>query len=63
VRKAKSEAKVSMRADVSSTVITANPDAAERLAAVEGDLQATGRIHELSIIAADGPILVEVVLA
>jgi valyl-tRNA synthetase len=63
VRKAKSEAKVSMRADIASTVITANPDAAERLAAVEGDLQATGRIHELSIIAAEGPILVEVVLA
>ena len=63
VRKAKSEAKVSMRADVASAVITANPDAADRLSAAEGDLQAAGRIRRLSIIAAEGPILVEVVLA
>jgi len=63
VRKAKSEAKASMRADVASAVITANPDAADRLSAVEGDLQAAGRIQELSIIAAEGPILVEVTLA
>jgi valyl-tRNA synthetase len=63
VRKSKSQAKVSMRADVASAVITASPDAADRLSAVEGDLQATGRIRELSIIAAEGPILVEVVLA
>jgi valyl-tRNA synthetase len=63
VRKSKSEAKVSMRADVSSAVITANPDAADRLSYAEADLQAAGRIHELTIIAAEGPILVEVVLA
>jgi valyl-tRNA synthetase len=63
VRKSKSEAKVSMRADVASAVITAEADSIERLSAVEGDLQAAGRIHELSLIAAEGPISVEVVLA
>ncbi len=63
VRKAKSEAKASMRADVASAVITASEDVVGRLSAVEGDLQATGRIHELSMIAAEGPIIVEVVLA
>jgi valyl-tRNA synthetase len=63
VRKAKSEAKVSMRAEVASAVITAEADAVERLSAAEGDLKAAGRIHELSLIAAEGPIQVEVVLA
>ena len=63
VRRAKSEAKASMRTDVASAVITAEADAVERLSSAEGDLKAAGRIHELSIIAAEGPIRVEVVLA
>ena len=63
VRRAKSEAKVSMRADVASAVITAESDAVERLSAAEGDLKAAGRIEVLSIVAAEGPLQVEVVLA
>jgi valyl-tRNA synthetase len=66
VRKAKSEAKVSMRADVSRVVVTAN---AEVLARVQGgveDLRAAGRIAELELVASDGPgdaVAVDVELA
>jgi valyl-tRNA synthetase len=66
VRKAKSEAKVSMRADVSRVVVTAN---AEVLARVQGgveDLRAAGRIAELELVASEGPgdaVAVDVELA
>ena len=66
VRKAKSEAKVSMRADVSRVVVTAH---AEVLARVQGgveDLRAAGRIAELELVASVGSgdaVAVEVELA
>jgi valyl-tRNA synthetase len=52
VRKAKSEAGASMKAEVSSAVITAPATSAARLALAEGDIKAVGRIAELSF--ADG---------
>jgi valyl-tRNA synthetase len=63
VRKAKSEAKVSMRADVSSTVITTGAQQAARLRLAVEDLKAAGRIATLVITEADGPLDVTVVLA
>ena len=63
VRKVKSEAKVSMRADVTSAVIVAPPAQAARLRLAAGDLKAVGRIGMLTITDADGPLDVRVVLA
>ena len=63
VRKAKSEAKASMRADVESAVISASPDQAERIALASGDISAAGRIAHLSFAETSGPIAVEVTLA
>ncbi|OMQ16631.1 valine--tRNA ligase [Modestobacter sp. VKM Ac-2676] len=63
VRKAKSDAKASMRADVATTTVTA-PEA--RVAAIEAaraDLVDAGRIAELSIVAGEGPLRVDVTLA
>ena len=63
VRKAKSEAKQSMRADVASAVVTA-PDAHVALVeAARVDLTHAGRIAELSVVAGEGPLRVDVVLA
>ena len=47
IRKAKSEAKVSMRADVTRVVIQGPADALDRLALIAGDLKAAGRVQEL----------------
>ena len=44
VRKAKSEAKLSMRADVASATVTGPQHALDRVAEAGADLQATGRI-------------------
>ncbi|MCZ2857401.1 valine--tRNA ligase [Blastococcus sp. VKM Ac-2987] len=63
VRKAKSDAKTSMRTDVASTTVTV-PEA--RLAAVEaarGDLVDAGRIQSLTVVVGEGPLRVDVVLA
>jgi valyl-tRNA synthetase len=49
VRRAKSEAKVSMRADVSKTVVTAPRDVLDRLALAETDVRAAGRIQEVDV--------------
>ncbi|MEY4136771.1 MAG: hypothetical protein RL205_899, partial [Actinomycetota bacterium] len=48
VRKAKSEAGASMKAEVSTAVITAPAAAIARLTLAEGDIKAVGRIAELS---------------
>ena len=48
VRKAKSEAKVSMRADVASAVVRGTPDDVELVAAAADDLRSAGKIAELS---------------
>ena len=63
IRKAKSEAKVSMRADVESAVVTGDADAIARVEEAAGDLAASGRIAHLTFVPAGGPLRVEVVLA
>jgi valyl-tRNA synthetase len=63
VRKAKSEASASMRADVDVAVVTADPMTAERLRLVVADIAAAGRIAALTIVEAAGPISVTATLA
>ncbi|QNG38056.1 valine--tRNA ligase [Geodermatophilaceae bacterium NBWT11] len=63
VRKAKSEAKVSMRAPVQTAVVHAPPAQVALVEAVRRDLVAAGIIAELTVSAGDGPMTVEVVLA
>jgi valyl-tRNA synthetase len=63
VRKAKSEAKASMRADVATAVVTAPAPQAARLRLAAEDLKSVGRIGDLVISEADGPLDVVVVLA
>jgi valyl-tRNA synthetase len=63
VRKAKSEAKQSMRADVASAVVTAPEAQVALVEAARRDLTAAGRIESLTVVAGDGPLTVDVVLA
>ncbi|MDQ1662163.1 MAG: valyl-tRNA synthetase, partial [Blastococcus sp.] len=63
VRKAKSDAKQSMRADVDTATVTASADRGALVEAARADLAAAGRIAELVITAGDGPLAVAVVLA
>ncbi len=63
IRKAKSEAKASMRADVERATVTASAAAAARLRLAAADLAAAGRVAAFDVVEADGPISVEVVLA
>ena len=63
VRKAKSEAKVSMKADVSSAVVAGPTEALDRIRTAEGDLAAAGRIAQLRYDEATGPLSVDVTLA
>jgi valyl-tRNA synthetase len=63
VRKAKSDAKVSMRADVQTATIIAPAEQAAAVEAVRSDLVDSGRIAELSVLAGTGPLTVQVVLA
>jgi valyl-tRNA synthetase len=61
VRRAKSEASVSMRADVASVTVTDSPQRLAALALVADDLRDAGRIAELHT--AEGAFSVAVVLA
>ncbi|MGY1745013.1 valine--tRNA ligase [Blastococcus sp. SYSU D00695] len=63
VRKAKSEAKQSMRADVESATVTAPAAQVELVEAGRVDLASAGRIASLSVVPGDGPLSVDVVLA
>jgi valyl-tRNA synthetase len=63
VRKAKSEAKVSMRADVRLAVVRGDEATLRALAAGADDLRAAGRIAELELVHTDGPLAVHVELA
>ncbi|GGX68852.1 valine--tRNA ligase [Streptomyces minutiscleroticus] len=54
VRKAKSEAQVSMRTEVASARIIASPSVWERVALAAGDLRAAGRIAEVEPAVAEG---------
>jgi len=63
VRKAKSEAKVSMRAPVESAVVRAPAEQVALVEAVRRDLVAAGIISTLTVEPGDGPLTVDVVLA
>jgi valyl-tRNA synthetase len=63
VRKAKSEAKVSMRADVARVVVTGPADALAHVLAAADDLRATGRIAELVVEESPGQLAATVELA
>jgi valyl-tRNA synthetase len=63
VRKAKSDAKVSMRADVQTATIIAPAAQVDLVEAVRSDLVDSGRIAELSVLGGTGPLTVQVVLA
>jgi valyl-tRNA synthetase len=63
VRKAKSDAKQSMRADVASATVTAPAAQVPLVEAARGDLADAGRIASLSVVPGEGPITVDVVLA
>jgi valyl-tRNA synthetase len=62
IRKAKSEAKTSMRTEVTAATVTGPQDALDRVALAAADLQATGRVGELALAADDGPLSVSVSL-
>jgi valyl-tRNA synthetase len=63
VRKAKSEAKQSMRADVETATVTAPAEQVPLVEAVRADLVDAGRIATLSVVPGAGPLTVDVVLA
>ncbi|WP_448612220.1 valine--tRNA ligase [Geodermatophilus sp. URMC 60] len=63
VRKAKSDAKVSMRADVESATVTAPAEQVPLVEAARTDLTEAGRIASLAVVAGEGPLAVDVVLA
>jgi valyl-tRNA synthetase len=62
VRKAKSEAKTSMRTDVAVASVTGPQDALDRVALATDDLKATGHIAELHLSPGDGPLSVVVTI-
>ena len=62
-RKAKSDAKASMKADVTSAVLSAPAGVLERLELLSRDLKAAGRIGSLTFAPADEISVTEVVLA
>ncbi len=62
IRKAKSEAKVSMRTDVVSAHVTGPADALARISAASADLIAAGRVLDLQLSQTTGPLSVEVQL-
>ena len=63
VRKAKSDAKASMRADISVARVSASASQVARLSLAAGDLAAAGRVAELVLVESDGPVVVEATLA
>jgi valyl-tRNA synthetase len=62
VRKAKSEAKVSMSTEIAAIQVTAPADFAERVREAEADLLAAGHIGRIEHAVAEGEILVSVSL-
>lgn len=62
VRKAKSEAKVSMRADVTKAVVSGSREALDRYALVDADVRAAGRIGAVALREDAGPLAVSVSL-
>jgi valyl-tRNA synthetase len=62
VRKAKSDAKQSMRADVETATVIAPAEQVPLVEAARADLTDAGRIATLSVLPGDGPMTVQVVL-
>jgi valyl-tRNA synthetase len=62
VRKAKSEAKTSMRTDVRVAVVRGPAESLDRVHRAADDLKAAGRIAELRLERAEGPLTVDVEL-
>ncbi|WP_069886398.1 valine--tRNA ligase [Streptomyces luteocolor] len=60
VRRAKSQARLSMRAEVAKATVTAERAALDRFAVAEGDLRAAGRIGAVELREAEGHLQVEV---
>jgi len=54
VRKAKSQAQLSMRTPVARLIVTASPDGADALAAASRDVAAAGHVTEIELRRADG---------
>jgi valyl-tRNA synthetase len=63
VRKAKSDAKQSMRADVETATVIAPAEQVPLVEAARADLTDAGRIATLSVVPGEGPMTVDVVLA
>jgi valyl-tRNA synthetase len=63
IRKAKSEAKVSMRADVARVEVTGPAETLARIESARGDLAAAGRVADLALTTNDGPVETTVTLA
>jgi len=63
VRKAKSAAKLSMRAEVSSVTVSGSPRQLALVEAGRNDLRNAGSIQTLELVGAEGPLAVQVVLA
>ena len=62
IRKAKSEAKTSMRTEATAATVTGPQEALDRVALAAADLQATGRVGDLALAADEGPLSVSVSL-
>jgi valyl-tRNA synthetase len=62
VRKAKSQARLSMRAEVAGVLVTAERATLDRFAAASGDVRAAGRIAAVRLRDARGDLKVEVTL-
>jgi valyl-tRNA synthetase len=56
IRKAKSEAKTSMRTEVSAATVTGPQDALDRVALVADDLRAVGRVTDLTFTPDEAPL-------
>jgi len=63
IRKAKSEAKVSMKAEVATATLSGSTDHMENLKLAERDLAAAGNVASMDFAATDGDIAAEIVLA
>jgi valyl-tRNA synthetase len=63
VRKVKSDAKASMRADITSATITAPVEQLTRIRQAADDIRAAGRIAELSFVEGNAGVTVEAMLA
>lgn len=63
IRKTKSEAKVSMRAEILSAVLTGPSESVQRAMLASQDLRAAGRIAELTAVAGGDHLEVKVTFA